>query len=172
MGGVARSRDMLTMIRFAIVGLFLWSWASFAQAETVPLVTVSKDGRAVAVEDAPEIVKKAVAAGNKLVGKPYKWGGGHGTFNDTGYDCSGAASFLLREIGAMKGVRSSRGFFDFGEKGEGKYLTVWVRKGHVFLTVAGVRFDTQGQSENDGPRWTMDKREKKKFTPRRLSAKR
>ena len=162
---------MLTLIRFALVGLFFWSWASVAHADAaVPLVTLDKDGQAVASEEAPEIVKQAVEAGNKLVGKPYKYGGGHGTFNDTGYDCSGAASFLLREIGAMKGVRSSGGFFEFGEKGEGKYVTVWVRKGHVFVTVAGLRFDTQGQVASDGPRWTSKVRDTKKFQARRLPA--
>ena len=159
------------MIRFSIIALFLWSWASFAKAEAAaPLVTLGKDGRAVAAADAPEIVKKAVLAGNKLVGKPYKYGGGHGQFEDTGYDCSGATSYFLREIGAMKGVRSSSGFFEFGEKGEGRYLTVWVRKGHVFVTVAGMRFDTQGQTASDGPRWTKKVRDKKKFQARRLPA--
>ncbi|MGJ8725669.1 MAG: peptidoglycan endopeptidase [Roseibacillus sp.] len=159
------------MIRFAIVGFFLWSWATLVQAEVAtPLVTLGKDGRAVASAEAPKIVKKAVAAGNKLIGKPYKYGGGHAQFEDTGYDCSGAASFFLREIGAMKGVRSSGGFFEFGEKGKGRYLTVWVRKGHVFVTVAGVRFDTQGQTEADGPRWTRKVRDKEKFQARRLPA--
>lgn len=109
-------------------------------------------------------------AGNKLIGKPYQYGGGHAVFEDTGYDCSGAVSFVLREVGAMKGVRSSGGFLKFGEKGEGWQVTVWVRKGHVFLTVAGMRFDTQGQIASDGPRWTSEVRDKKKFQPRRLAA--
>ena len=159
------------MIRFSIIALFFWSWASFAQAEAAePLVTLGEDGRAFASEEAPEIVKKAVEAGNKLIGMPYKYGGGHGKFEDDGYDCSGATSYLLREIGAMKGVRSSSGFFEFGEKGKGRYVTVWVRKGHVFVTVAGMRFDTQGQTESDGPRWTKKVRDKKKFQARRLPA--
>lgn len=159
---------MLTMIRFALIALFFWSWASFAQAEAAALVTINKNGKAMASEEAPELVKKAVAAGNRIVGLPYKHGGGHGKFEDDGYDCSGAVSFLLREIGALEGVRSSGGFLTFGEKGKGEYLTVWVRKGHVFVTVAGVRFDTQGQRENDGPRWTRKVRDKTKFQPRRL----
>ena len=159
------------MIRFSIIALFLWSWASFAQAEAAaPLITLGKDGRAVASAEAPEIVKKAVTAGNKLIGKPYKYGGGHGKFDDTGYDCSGATSFFLREIGAMKGVRSSSGFFAFGEKGKGRYLTVWVRKGHVFVTVAGMRFDTQGETGTGGPKWSKKERDKKKFQARRLPA--
>jgi hypothetical protein len=160
--------SMLTIIRFALIGLFFWSWASFAQAEAAPLVTIGKDGKAVAADNAPQLVKDVVAAANKIVGLPYKYGGGHGTLNDTGYDCSGAVSFVLREIGAIEGARSSGGFLTFGEKGKDESLTVWVRKGHVFLTVAGVRFDTQGQNEDDGPHWTTRQRKKNKFTPRRL----
>ena len=159
------------MTRLAITALFLWSWASFAQAETsTELVTLGENGRAFASAEAPEIVKKAVEAGNKLIGLPYKYGGGHGKFEDDGYDCSGATSYLLREIGAMKGVRSSSGFFEFGEKGKGRHVTVWVRKGHVFVTVAGMRFDTQGQTGTGGPMWSKKARDKQKFQARRLPA--
>lgn len=158
-------------MRFAIVAGFLWGWASFAEAEEKPLVTIDQKGRAVAREDAPEVVKKAVAAGNRLVGLPYRMGGGHAKLNDSGYDCSGAVSYVLRELGAMEGARPSGGFLTFGEKGEGDYVTVWAKKGHVFLTVGGVRFDTQGTTAEDGPRWTTKSRDKKKFVARRLPKK-
>jgi cell wall-associated NlpC family hydrolase len=108
-----------------------------------------------------------VAAANSLVGKPYKWGGGHGSFNDSGYDCSGAASYVLREAGLMEGVRASGGFFSYGEKGRGDWLTVWVRNGHVFLKIGGVRFDTHGETKQDGPHWTMESRSKKRFEARK-----
>ncbi|GHC55220.1 C40 family peptidase [Roseibacillus persicicus] len=164
---------MQVFIRFALVAGFLWCWASVAQGETKPgssLVTIDGKGLAVVAKDAPEIVKKVVQAANKIVGKPYKYGGGHGSAKDTGYDCSGAVSFVLRELGHLDFALSSGGFLTFGEKGEGEHLTVWARKGHVFLTVGGVRFDTQGQDEEDGPRWTEEKRSKEKFQARRLKA--
>ncbi|MBK1834135.1 hypothetical protein [Roseibacillus ishigakijimensis] len=160
---------MQTLFRFALVAGLLWAWISVSQAEgSSPLVTLLPSGKAQAAGHAPEMVKKAVAAGNKIVGKPYKWGGGHGVYEDTGYDCSGAASFLLREMGVMKGVRASKGFLTFGEAGEGEHLTIWVRTGHVFITVAGLRFDTHGEDAADGPHWTEEKRAKDKFQPRRL----
>lgn len=126
------------------------------------------NGKAVLTEEAPPEIVRAVAAANRLVGKPYKWGGGHGKFEDSGYDCSGATSYVLREAGLMEGVRASSGFFSFGEKGQGDWMTVWVRKGHVFLTIAGARFDTHGQTRQDGPHWTFKKRDRKKFQPRRI----
>lgn len=125
------------------------------------------DGKAVLVGEAPPAIVEAVEAANRLVGKPYKWGGGHAKFDDSGYDCSGATSYVLREAGLMKGVRASSGFFDFGKKGQGEWLTVWVRKGHVFLTIGGARFDTHGQTRSDGPHWTLEKRDKKKFVARK-----
>lgn len=102
---------------------------------------------------APKEVKLAIAAGNRLQNKPYKWGGGHAYFNDTGYDCSGAVSYVLRESGLMQGQRPSKGFFTYGKKGEGKWISVYIRDGHVFMTVAGLRLDTGGSGHRSGPRW-------------------
>lgn len=102
---------------------------------------------------APKEVKLAIAAGNRLTNKPYKWGGGHARLNDSGYDCSGAVSYVLREAGLMNGQMPSRGFFQYGKKGYGKWITVYIRSGHVFLTVAGLRFDTGGSGDRTGPRW-------------------
>lgn len=164
---------MQILIRFALVAAFLCCWASVAQGETKsesPLVTIDEKGLAVASKDAPEIVKEVIAAANQIVGKPYKYGGGHGSLEDSGYDCSGAVSFVLRKLGHLEHAWSSSGFLEFGEEGKGEFLTIWVKKGHVFLTLGGVRFDTQGQNEQDGPRWTSDKRAKEKFQPRRLKA--
>jgi hypothetical protein len=112
-----------------------------------------KDGIAYAPKSAPFAVKKAIAAGNSLQGKPYKWGGGHARLNDSGYDCSGTVSYVLREAGLMKGSIPSRGYFEYGKKGEGKWITIYIRKGHVFMTVAGLRLDTGGPGGESGPRW-------------------
>lgn len=112
-----------------------------------------KDGIAYAPRNAPLAVKKAIAAGNRLQGKPYKWGGGHARHDDSGYDCSGTVSYVLREAGLMKGSMPSKGYFSYGKKGEGKWITIYIRNGHVFMTVAGLRLDTGGPGGETGPRW-------------------
>lgn len=118
-----------------------------------------KDGIAYAPRNAPYAVKRAIAAGNSLQGMPYKWGGGHARLDDSGYDCSGTVSYVLREAGLMKGSSTSRGYFDYGKKGGGKWITVYVRKGHVFMTVAGLRLDTGGPGGESGPRWKTQTRQ-------------
>lgn len=118
-----------------------------------------KNGIAYAPKNAPAAVKRAIAAGNRLQGKPYKWGGGHARLNDSGYDCSGTVSYVLREAGLMKGCIASREYFAYGKKGEGKWITIYTRRGHVFMTVAGLRLDTGGPGGETGPRWKPETRQ-------------
>lgn len=118
-----------------------------------------KDGLAYAPRNAPTPVKRAIAAGNRLQGKPYKWGGGHARQKDSGYDCSGTVSYVLREAGLMKGSIPSRSYFGYGKKGEGKWITIYTRKGHVFMTVAGLRLDTGGPGGESGPLWKPETRQ-------------
>lgn len=118
-----------------------------------------KNGVAYAPRNAPPAVKRAIAAGNRLQGKPYKWGGGHARHNDSGYDCSGTVSYVLREAGLMKGSMPSSGYFNYGKKGEGRWITIYIRKGHVFVTIAGLRLDTGGSGARSGPRWKPQTRE-------------
>jgi hypothetical protein len=120
-----------------------------------------KDGLAYAPRNSPDAVKRAIAAGNRLQGKPYKWGGGHANHLDSGYDCSGTVSYVLREAGLMKGSIPSRGYFTYGKKGEGKWITLYIRNGHVFMTVAGLRLDTGGPGGETGPRWKTQTRQSK-----------
>lgn len=120
-----------------------------------------KDGVAYAPKKAPAAVKRVIAAGNRLQGKPYKWGGGHAKEIDSGYDCSGTVSYVLREAGLMKGSIPSKGYFQYGKKGEGKWITIYVRNGHVFMTVAGLRLDTGGPGHERGPRWQTATRQGK-----------
>ncbi len=117
-----------------------------------------KNGLAYAPKKAPPAVVKAIAAGNRLQNKPYKWGGGHARHNDTGYDCSGSVSYVLREAGLLKGSMTSKGYHDYGRKGQGDWITVYVRNGHVFMTVAGLRLDTGGSGNRSGPRWKPETR--------------
>jgi hypothetical protein len=118
-----------------------------------------KNGVAYAPKRAPAAVKRAIAAGNRLQGKPYKWGGGHARHQDTGYDCSGSVSYVLREAGLMRGSMHSKAFFKYGKKGAGKWITIYIRNGHVFMTVAGLRLDTGGPGQETGPRWKPQTRQ-------------
>ncbi len=118
-----------------------------------------KNGVAYAPRNAPPAVKRAIAAGNRLQGKPYKWGGGHGRHLDDGYDCSGTVSYVLREAGLLRGSLPSSGYFKYAKKGEGRWITIYIRKGHVFVTVAGLRLDTGGPGARTGPRWKPETRQ-------------
>lgn len=120
-----------------------------------------RDGVAYAPKRAPAAVIRAIAAGNRLQGKPYKWGGGHARPDDSGYDCSGTVSYVLREAGLLKGSMPSRSYFAYGKKGEGKWITVYIRNGHVFMTVAGLRLDTGGPGGESGPLWKPQTRQGK-----------
>ena len=113
-----------------------------------------QDGRAVAPESAPREVHAAVAAANRIVGLPYVYGGGHGREVAAGYDCSGAASYVLCEAGLLDSPTTSRAFRHYGRHGEGDWISIYARRGHVFLVVAGLRFDTGYGSGATGPRWS------------------
>lgn len=112
-----------------------------------------RNGKAIAPRNAPLSVKRAIAAANSLVGKPYRMGGGHKKHHDSGYDCSGSTSFVLREAGLLDKVRPSGGFLNYGSPGPGDWVSVYMKNGHVFLYIAGLRFDTTGSGSGVGPRW-------------------
>jgi hypothetical protein len=113
-------------------------------------------------------VKRAIWATNHLTHRPYVWGGGHGTFYDRGYDCSGTISFFLHHAGLLASPMPSSGFLSIGEPGRGRWVTIYARKGHVFAEVAGLRLDTTGFRAEEGPRWRRDRRSPWGFTARRL----
>ena len=94
---------------------------------------IGPDGKATAPPKAPRRVKRMIAAANELTDKPYVYGGGHRSFQDSGYDCSGATSYVLHAGGKLDKPLVSQNFFDYGKKGYGDWVTVYVRKGHVFL---------------------------------------
>ena len=112
-----------------------------------------RGGLAYPPQRAPRAVKRAMQAANRLQGKPYKWGGGHAHENDWGYDCSGTVSYVLRAAGLMQGSMASQGFLRYGRPGPGRWITIYVRDGHVFMTIAGLRLDTGGSGNRTGPRW-------------------
>jgi hypothetical protein len=128
---------------------------------------VVKNGIAYAPENAPDAVKRAIWATNYLTRKPYVWGGGHGSFYEDGYDCSGSVSFLLKHAGKLSSPAASRELTGYGASGKGKWVTVYAKNGHVYAVVAGLRLDTTADNGADeGPRWRRDSRPSWGFTAR------
>jgi peptidoglycan hydrolase-like protein with peptidoglycan-binding domain len=119
---------------------------------------VGDDGLAIAPADAPDAVKRVIAAGNEIATKPYRYGGGHGRWKDAGYDCSGSVSYALHGGDLLDSALPSSGFFDWGEAGEGQWITIYTKSSHMFMVVAGLRFDTSGRSRA-GTRWQADMRD-------------
>jgi peptidoglycan hydrolase CwlO-like protein len=102
---------------------------------------------------APSQVAQVIAAGNAIATLPYIWGGGHGSFQASGYDCSGSVSYALAAAGLLSSPLDSTGFESWGEPGPGKWITVYANAGHAWMTVAGWRFDTVALAES-GTRWS------------------
>jgi cell wall-associated NlpC family hydrolase len=129
---------------------------------------VLRDGIAYAPSEAPDNVKNAIWAVNSLRRKPYVWGGGHGSFNDYGYDCSGAVSFALHYAGLLDAPLPSSDLRNYGRRGRGRWITVYSRDGHAFAIIAGLRLDTTDMRDGDavGPRWYLDGRDTRGFVAR------
>jgi hypothetical protein len=147
-----------------------------AEPETAPVAdeplaapteqaTIGPDGLAVAPASAPEAVQAIIAAGNEIHDKPYKYGGGHAKWRDSGYDCSGSMSYAFHGAGLLDEALDSSGFMRFGEAGKGQWVTTYANAGHSYMIVAGLRFDTSGRA-NAGSRWQTDMRSGKGYTVR------
>jgi cell wall-associated NlpC family hydrolase len=113
-------------------------------------------GRAIAPADAPAAVRRVIAAANKIRTKPYVWGGGHGRWWDRGYDCSGAVSYALRGGEFLDSPLPSGPMERWGSPGPGRWITVYANAGHAFAVIAGLRWDTSGDTSGTGPRWHPD----------------
>jgi cell wall-associated NlpC family hydrolase len=137
---------------------------SAQQAEGSKAV-LTEDGLAIPPANAPEEVKKVIAAANEIAHKPYRYGGGHGKWEDSGYDCSGSVSYALHGGGLLERSMPSGGFTSWGEAGEGEWITIYANGGHMYMVVAGLRFDTSGRGKT-GSRWQRDDRSPSGFTVR------
>jgi peptidoglycan hydrolase-like protein with peptidoglycan-binding domain len=127
---------------------------------------IGPDGLAVAPDSAPEAVKQIIAAGNEIARTPYRYGGGHARgFKDSAYDCSGSVSFALHGADLLKAPMASGGFSSWGEAGRGQWVTTYSNGGHMYMVVAGVRFDTSGRTTAD-TRWQPDDRSPAGYTQR------
>jgi cell wall-associated NlpC family hydrolase len=129
---------------------------------------ILRNGVAYAPANAPDSVKSAIWAANTLRAKPYVWGGGHGSFNDHGYDCSGTVSFALHHGGLLDTPMPSSDFLRYGKRGRGRWITIYARPGHTFAVIAGLRLDTTDLTYGTdlGPRWHSDFRDPRGFAAR------
>lgn len=111
---------------------------------------IRTDGRAAIPRSAPKAVKRVLAAANLIVGKPYKWGGGHARLVDSGYDCSGAVGYALIRAGLLNGSMVSGTFARWARAGAGRWISIHANAGHVYMEVAGLRLDTSAIADPGG----------------------
>src|SRR5207244_4516921 len=115
--------------------------------------TLDSNGDAIPPANAPLAVRGVIEAANQIDDLPYIWGGGHGSFTSSGYDCSGAVSFALHGGGLLSSPLDSTGLEVWGVPGGGNWITVFANSGHAWAEIAGLRWDTAGNG-SDGPRWS------------------
>jgi hypothetical protein len=148
--------------------------ATFQPPPPPPEEATLVDGRVIAPASAPRRVKRVIEAANRLVEKPYVYGGGHKPFSstlDSGYDCSGAVSYALYGGRFLRSPLPSGALMSWGEEGPGDWITVYAHGGHAYIVVAGLRFDTSlrdpdAPGPSTGPRWSRTLRESDAFVAR------
>jgi cell wall-associated NlpC family hydrolase len=123
-------------------------------------------GGALAPLDAPAAVKRVIAAANRIRTRPYVWGGGHGRWWDRGYDCSGAVSYALHGGELLDSPLPSGPMTRWGSPGRGRWITVYANAGHAYAVIAGLRWDTSGNSSGTGPRWHANMASSRGFVAR------
>jgi peptidoglycan hydrolase-like protein with peptidoglycan-binding domain len=126
---------------------------------------LTPDGLAVPPADAPQVVKDVIEAGNRIATKPYRYGGGHGKWEDSAYDCSGSVSYALHGGDLLDSPMPSGSFTNWGQAGAGRWITIYTHGGHMYMVVAGLRFDTSGRAQT-GSRWQKAMRSPSGFTVR------
>jgi hypothetical protein len=137
-----------------------------APSTGLPPITL-RGGLAYGLNSLPLMVHRVIWAANSLQNKPYLLGGGHHRLEDRGYDCSSATCYVLIKAGLLQGMLNSSRLAEYGEPGQGRYVTLWVKPGqHVFITICGLRLDTSGGRVREGPRWRTADRSIVGFIPR------
>jgi cell wall-associated NlpC family hydrolase len=148
--------------------------ATFEPPPPPPEEATLVDGRVIAPASAPARVKRVIAAANRLVEKPYVYGGGHKPFSsrlDRGYDCSGSVSYALYGGRFLRSPLPSGALMKWGQSGPGDWITVYAHGGHAYIVVAGLRFDTSMRDRDapgprSGPRWSHTLRKSNAFVAR------
>lgn len=136
------------------------SLAPVAAGAAVPEARLLPGGRAVAPPSAPPAVEEMIQAANRIRNRPYRWGGGHRDWNSEGYDCSGSVSYVLHAAGLLDFPLDSTGFMRWGGGGPGSWVRIYANREHVFMVIAGLRWDTSMTDDGDahGPGWSEEMR--------------
>lgn len=166
-GVTTMKRTTKTILALLTLMLLCTSGVPPAASAALPRATILL-GRAVPPPDAPSSVRKMIAAGSRIQHKPYVWGGGHASFNSRGYDCSGSVSYVLHAAGLLRRPLISTSFETWGRAGLGGWVDIYANSEHVFMTVAGLRFDTSYSTDGDasGPGWSEQMRPTRGFVRR------
>ena len=130
------------------------TWTTLGIRGHHPVLKVLRAGARRGARGLPAVVARAIRGGDRIASLPYRYGGGHGSFSDSGYDCSGSVSYVLHAAGLLGRPRDSGEFMSYGAPGRGRYITVYANPGHAYAVIHGRRFDTSG----GGDRWHSDMR--------------
>ncbi|HMJ37561.1 MAG TPA: peptidoglycan-binding protein [Baekduia sp.] len=141
------------------------TWKALGIRGSHPVLKRAHLRGATAVSASVRLLRRAVAAGNRIARRPYVYGGGHGSFKASGYDCSGSVSYVLHAMGKLSRPMDSSELMHYGSPGPGRHVTVYANPGHAFMVIDGRRFDTSGRSGN-GSRWQPDSRSAAGYTVR------
>jgi hypothetical protein len=132
------------------------TWAALGHSGRTSVLKRRRSGGG-GTRNMPSVIRRVIRAANRIQHHPYKYGGGHRTWNDSGYDCSGSVSYALHGGGLLSSPLTSGGFMRWGAAGPGRHITIYASPSHVYMTVNGRRFDTTGRSES-GTRWQASDR--------------
>jgi hypothetical protein len=146
------------VVTFAVSQALRQAVAAVQASPPTGKTRINLDGTATAPSGAPATVSQMVAAANRIIDKPYAVGGGHGTWNDTAYDCSGAVSYVLHGAGLLNSPEDSTGLESYSSSGPGRWVTIYANSGHTWVVIAGRAFDTADYGgpntpAGSGPRW-------------------
>ncbi len=141
-----------------VVGPATWSVLGVESAETLKpphsaLSHGSSESSSSSTGEGSSVIARVIAAGDEIATRPYVYGGGHGSFQSAGYDCSGSVSYALHGGGLLSAPEDSSQLESYGEAGPGKHITIYANAGHAFMVIDGKRFDTIAQQET-GSRWS------------------
>ncbi len=132
------------------------TWAALGIRGRHPVLKRTRlrgDGAKRSGSSIPVAVRRMIAAGNRIARAPYIYGGGHGSFDASGYDCSGSLSYVLHGGGRLDSPLDSSALMSYGSPGPGRYVTIYANPGHAYMVIRGRRYDTSAKSET-GSRWT------------------
>lgn len=142
-----------------IVGPATWSVLGVQSEQTLkpPHSALSRSGSgsesSSSTGESSSVVSRVIAAGDEIATRPYVFGGGHGSFQSAGYDCSGSVSYALHGGGLLSAPEDSSELESYGEAGPGRHITIYANAEHAFMVIDGKRFDTIAQQET-GTRWS------------------